>query len=195
MSKVVFFKTLAGFGEASVDLDACPRRWQLVKMDHDHPDFPVDGGEEEWLYLTPEDRWVEHKRGFDPWEECEYEKFSEVSPAYVIQELGFRSAELPPDLAAALGPYQEASGPTEPAPAPAKVGTARKKPRKQGKAERCVGVYMTYVNRNETPPSISEIAREVGCDPGTASRALKKYEDLRKEAARSDAESRRRDPA
>lgn len=67
-----------------------------------------------------------------------------------------------------------------------------KRKRDEGKENQCVGVYMAYVNRHETPPGPSEIAAKVGCHPGTASRAIKRWEDKRQEMAREDARDRYR---
>jgi hypothetical protein len=71
-----------------------------------------------------------------------------------------------------------------------------KKPRRkrnEGKAERCVGLYMAAVIRNETPPTPSEVAEKVGCNIGTACRAIAEWEAKRKELAKEDAKDLYRD--
>jgi hypothetical protein len=68
-----------------------------------------------------------------------------------------------------------------------------KKPRAkrdEGKDDKCVCVYLRYVARNETPPGATAIAEEVGCSVSTASRAIKKWEDKRRELALEDARNR-----
>ncbi|MGO9598909.1 MAG: TIR domain-containing protein [Isosphaeraceae bacterium] len=108
MSHVVYYRPLDGLGEVRLDLDACPRQFPLFSQDRDTPDFPQTGVVDSWLYLTAEGRWVEHIESYDPWHEDPHtEEFREVSPAYVIQELGLNARELPPDLAA-LEPYRKA---------------------------------------------------------------------------------------
>jgi hypothetical protein len=69
-------------------------------------------------------------------------------------------------------------------------GKSRRGKRDQGKGDQCVGVYMKYVDRGETPPGPTDIASEVGCSPATASRALKKWEDKRREIAKEAARDR-----
>lgn len=64
--------------------------------------------------------------------------------------------------------------------------------RDEGKAERCVGIYMDAITRKLTPPTPSELAKQVGCDPGTASRAIAAWEATRMELAKDDAKSRYR---
>jgi DNA-binding MarR family transcriptional regulator len=59
-----------------------------------------------------------------------------------------------------------------------------------GKDDRCLGVYLKYLERGETPPRPTEIAKIVGCDPSTASRAIKKWEDKRLELAEKNARDR-----
>jgi hypothetical protein len=61
------------------------------------------------------------------------------------------------------------------------------RPRDEGKFDRCVGIYMDAIFRNETPPSITEIARMAKCDKGTASRAIAPLEAKRAEVAREAA--------
>ena len=73
---------------------------------------------------------------------------------------------------------------------PSRPAKARRK-RNQGKAERCVGLYMDAVGRNETPPTPSELAREVGCNVATASRAIRKWEETRTAFAKKAASERR----
>jgi hypothetical protein len=89
MPKVVYFKPLDGFGESPVDLEACPRMWELYGLDQDHPDFPHEGGEEAWIYLSPENRWIEHKHFYDPWTKSWEHIFKKISQVHVIDELKF----------------------------------------------------------------------------------------------------------
>ena len=108
MSRIIRYRPLDGLGEVWLDLDACPRRFPLFEQDRTHPDFPEEGPVKITLYLTPEGRWVEHTEEYDPWEgnrPCE--RFREVTPAYVIPELGLLDRRLPPDLAM-LDPFREA---------------------------------------------------------------------------------------
>jgi DNA-binding transcriptional regulator YhcF (GntR family) len=56
----------------------------------------------------------------------------------------------------------------------------------------CVGIFMKYQEKGEMLPSITEVARQVGCDKGTASRALKWLEGKRNEQASRDVEERYR---
>jgi hypothetical protein len=62
--------------------------------------------------------------------------------------------------------------------------------RDHGKDDKCVGIYLKYLERNETPPGPTEIARRVGCHPSTACRVIKKWEDKRREMAKEDARKR-----
>ncbi len=72
-------------------------------------------------------------------------------------------------------------------PTPAPIAASRP-PRGQDKAIRCIGLYVDALERGETPPTPSELARQVGCNPGTASRAVGRWEAGRRE----DAKGRRR---
>jgi hypothetical protein len=87
----------------------------------------------------------------------------------------------------------EAPTPTEPPPAgkaPAASGTRKRGPRDKGFDDKCRGVYLGYLERNETPPTATAIAKKVGCSASTACRAIKPYEDKRKEHAKEDYQSR-----
>jgi hypothetical protein len=52
----------------------------------------------------------------------------------------------------------------------------KKIPRDQGKMNRCRGIYVAALDRNEVPPTAAEIARMVGCNRGTATRAIAPWE-------------------
>jgi len=97
--RVIGYSPLDGLGVVRLDLDSCPRWFRLPQQDPSDPDFPQKGPVDITIYLTSDRRWVEHVREYDPWEQGPVETFREVSPAYVIQELGLRSKQLPPDLA------------------------------------------------------------------------------------------------
>jgi len=65
-------------------------------------------------------------------------------------------------------------------------------PRNQDKATRCLGAYIDAMGRGETPPTPSELAKRFDCSTGTASRAIKPYEDKRKAFGQDDFEERLR---
>jgi hypothetical protein len=99
------------------------------------------------------------------------------------------ATHLPPKPEATTSPKPESEANEEPDP-PATKQAPRK--RNEGKAERCLGIYMDAINRNVTPPTPSELAKQVGCSPGTASRAIAAWEATRKEFAKDGAKSRYR---
>ncbi len=108
MSNVVRYRPLDDLGEVRLDLDECPRRFVLFEQDPDHPDYPLEGPLEIAIYLTPDGRWVQYTEELSDYiSRPNVVKLLEVTPAYVIQELGLSMRELPPDLAA-LEPYREA---------------------------------------------------------------------------------------
>jgi hypothetical protein len=80
------------------------------------------------------------------------------------------------------------------APPDPRDSTPKRAPRKrdEGKADRCVGIYMAAIDRGETPPTPTEIARQVGCSVSTVSRATKRWEARRTAEAREDAKGRYR---
>ncbi|WP_169981222.1 hypothetical protein [Tautonia rosea] len=93
-------------------------------------------------------------------------------------------------------PIPPGTDPTpEAAPQGARKPRTRHRPRNQGKADQCVGVYLGYLERNECPPGPTEIAAEVGCSVATASRAIQRWEEKRKAMARDEARGRYRDQA
>jgi hypothetical protein len=62
---------------------------------------------------------------------------------------------------------------------------------KRGKTEAlCIGMYLGAIHSGKEPPSAKEIADSVGCNRGTASRAIKPLEDERREAAKLRAKDR-----
>jgi hypothetical protein len=63
-----------------------------------------------------------------------------------------------------------------PSPAPKRRSERR---RKGAKEDQCLGMYMKALLAGETPPTPTEIAAKVGCNPGTASRAIKDLERTR----------------
>jgi hypothetical protein len=74
--------------------------------------------------------------------------------------------------------------------------TGEKKPkhrRNEGKMAQCRGIYINDINSGKNPPSPTELARRVGCDKGTATRAIKDTEALRKELAKRGAGDRHRE--
>jgi hypothetical protein len=71
----------------------------------------------------------------------------------------------------------------------------KRRKRNEGKSDRCVGVYVAYLERNQLPPSPTEIAAQVGCAVGTASRAIKRWEDKRKGIAQEDGRERHKNRA
>jgi hypothetical protein len=68
-----------------------------------------------------------------------------------------------------------------------------RRPKDQDKRIKCLGHYADAIGRGETPPSATELARRVGCSPGTASRAIQEWEKTRRAHAREDARERYRD--
>ncbi len=69
------------------------------------------------------------------------------------------------------------------------------KKRDEGKSAQCVGIYIAHLQRGDVPPTPTELARAVGCNPGTAWRAIRNVEATRKELARTDARDRYQDRA
>ena len=69
----------------------------------------------------------------------------------------------------------------------------KSRPRDRDIATKCLGAYIEAAARGDTPPTATELAKQFGCNKGTASRAIKKLEDKRKAAARGEYEDRRRD--
>jgi hypothetical protein len=126
---------------------------------------------------------------------------AEMEEALLRRDLAARSDELPGRVDATATLEQ----PTVPAPqglppAPPGPGTEPRRDQKragighpkrdQGKMVQCIGVYIGAVDRDITPPSNSEIARLVGCNKGTVTRALKDFEKIRKLYAKGDARHR-----
>jgi hypothetical protein len=90
-------------------------------------------------------------------------------------------------------PPLDTAQPVVPKQSPSPETESRKNARRrrdEGKDDRCVGVYLKYLESNETPPGPTVIAAEVGCHPSTASRAIKKWEDKRLEMAQEAARER-----
>jgi hypothetical protein len=204
MSKVIHFIPLDQIGECPLDLHSCPRRFEVPDLEDEYEAF----------YQAPELwRWIHH-HVYDCPHEGRTEVWAEVNPKYVAERLMDARLNLPPELDAAWEAVKESRkegwgicipNPYEPieegSPAQPATGKARQpaKPsgppakRNQGKADRCRGHYLAFIERGETPPSIEEIARQVGCDVGTASRALKGLEGKRRALARNDSRNRYQD--
>ncbi len=108
MSRIVRYRPLDDLGEVRLDLDECPRRFVLFEQDPEHPDYPLEGPLIIALFLTPDGRWVQYTEQLSDYvSRPNVIDLIEVTPAYVIQELGLSMRELPPDLAA-LEPYRRA---------------------------------------------------------------------------------------
>jgi hypothetical protein len=215
MYRVVYFKPLDGIGECPLVLVACARRFHVVSQDRDHPDFPQDGVVDEIFYECPGRRWIRHEIIHDPLGGGE--EFAEVNPKYVAECLVEAGFKLPPELEAAWEAVKSSQtevwgmrvpNPFEPieeapraqpakgeAPQPAPMGSSPPAKRNQGKADRCRGYYLAFLERGEIPPSVAEIADHVGCSTGHASRALKVLENNRWKMDQIDARERHRDQA
>jgi hypothetical protein len=57
--------------------------------------------------------------------------------------------------------------------------------RKLSAHEQVIGVYVTAIANQQTPPSPQEIAKRLGCHVGTVYRAIKPFEQNRKDLEKS----------
>ena len=166
------------------------------------------GTRREAMYRTPRGEWVLGSFMTDRIS-CSKQWFSEKTPEKAAEWFNSNGFELPEALCIDLDrrrkpPDAQSLSPssvtlptttTEPPPAgkaSAASGTRRQGARDKGYDDKCRVAYLGYLERKETPPTPTAIAKEVGCSVSTASRAIKHYEDKRKEYAKEDLQSRQK---
>jgi hypothetical protein len=168
-------------------------------------------------YRTPDLRWIQGMGGL---EQCRRggEGYLEKHPVMVARDFLFFGVRLPPELepwrhdaTEGFENWLKRQGPgiagskdardgtldayrksmlSAASKAPASTATRKRGPRDKGYDGKCRRVYLGYLERKETPPSLTAIAKEVGCSRSTACRAIKKWEETRKGYAKEGLRSR-----